>query len=105
VSGALTSASKYLLGQSFTDQVGKAVDKLINRTKGGTMTLKLFEVSRCTSGPPCTGSVASGAFGLVMAVSVSPNGELDFYESPNPIGYTPSHWLKAQCAIQCAVSH
>lgn len=105
VSESLTSASKYLLGQSFTDQAIKAVDKLINRNRGGTMTLKLFEVSRCTSGPPCTGSVAAGAFGLVMAVSVSPNGELDFYESPNPIGYTPSQWLKAQCAIQCAVSH
>jgi hypothetical protein len=104
ISNALTAASKYLVGQSWSDQVEQLMKKLLDRKTPGTMTLKLFETSYCGLGTTCLGGVAAGNFGLYMAFSVTPLGALEFYASPNPIGYNPNDWIKDQCLLGCQVS-
>ena len=112
IDAAFVDASKKVLRASWVDQVDSAVEKLMSSKPGatisaaspGTMTLKLFDVSRCTntklfSTPWCP--LQTGyAGGLFMGFSaIAPHAASSFasYESPNPVSYTPDIWIPADC--------
>jgi len=113
IEAAAVAASKKVLGTSWVDQVDDVVEQLMNSKPGptiksktpGTMTLKLFDVSRCTntklfSTPWCP--LQTGYDGaLFMAFSaLAPGHTAAFtaYQSPNPVSYTPDIWLRVDCS-------
>jgi hypothetical protein len=102
VTAAVDKATASLLGNSWMEQVGQVVAKLIQRKVGGTMTLKLFEVSRCTDtkvfGNTCPLGPPAQSDGLFMAFSITDrHAGTNFYESPNVVPYSPKIWIPLVC--------